>query len=175
MFNVRLLRELYLHMEWADARVWQAVLTLDAAHADDRTRTLLHHLHETQRAFLCVWTDRPLAWPASRDFAALREARSWARPYYGEVGRLLERLDDAQLARPLSVPWAAQLESYLDRPAAKVSLGESMFQVTSHSTYHRAQVNTRLRELEGDPPLVDYIAWLWLGRPAATWELEDEP
>jgi len=48
-------------------------------------------------------------------------------------------------------------------------LAKTAFQVTGHSTCHRGQVNTRLRELGAYPPLVDYIAWLWLGRPAADW------
>ena len=42
-------------------------------------------------------------------------------------------------------------------------------QVASHSTYHRGQVNARLREVGGTPPLVDYIAWIWFGRPAPNW------
>jgi uncharacterized damage-inducible protein DinB len=38
-----------------------------------------------------------------------------------------------------------------------------------HTVYHRGQVNARVRALGGEPPLVDYIAWLWLGRPAPEW------
>jgi uncharacterized damage-inducible protein DinB len=49
------------------------------------------------------------------------------------------------------------------------TLAETMLQVASHSTYHRGQVNARLRELAGEPPLVDYIAWIWFGRPAPEW------
>ena len=37
--------------------------------------------------------------------------------------------------------------------------------VAMHTTHHRGQVNARLRELGAEPPLVDYIAWLWQ-RPA---------
>jgi uncharacterized damage-inducible protein DinB len=44
-----------------------------------------------------------------------------------------------------------------------------MIQVATHSTYHRGQVNARLREVGGEPPLVDYIAWIWFGRPAPEW------
>ena len=38
-----------------------------------------------------------------------------------------------------------------------------------HTAHHRGQVNARLRELGAEPPLVDYIAWLWKGRPDAMW------
>ncbi len=37
-------------------------------------------------------------------------------------------------------------------------------------TGDRGQNATRLRELGGEPPLTDYIAWLWKGRPAPDWE-----
>lgn len=47
-------------------------------------------------------------------------------------------------------------------------LKEKLHQV---STYHRGQANSRLRELGGKPPLVDYIAWIWFGRPAPRWDL----
>ena len=39
-----------------------------------------------------------------------------------------------------------------------------------HSTYHRGQVNVRLRELGGEPQLVDFIAWVWEGKPRAVWD-----
>jgi uncharacterized damage-inducible protein DinB len=44
-----------------------------------------------------------------------------------------------------------------------------MLQVASHSTYHRGQINTRFRELGGEPAIVDLIAWVWLGKPKASW------
>ena len=44
-----------------------------------------------------------------------------------------------------------------------------MIQVTIHSTHHRGQFNARLRQVGGEPPLVDYIAWVCFGRPPAEW------
>ena len=38
-----------------------------------------------------------------------------------------------------------------------------------HSTYHRGQINTRFRELGGEPAMVDFIAWVWLGKPKSEW------
>jgi len=45
-----------------------------------------------------------------------------------------------------------------------------MLQVPLHSQYHRGQINARLRAVGGEPPRVDYIVWVWLGRPGAHWE-----
>ena len=60
-------------------------------------------------------------------------------------------------------------------PAAVTTLGETVFQVWAHTTAHRAQVNTRLRDAGVTPPLVDYIGWLWAGRPQADWPGMDHP
>jgi uncharacterized damage-inducible protein DinB len=55
------------------------------------------------------------------------------------------------------------------REPVPTTMRETMLQVAMHSTYHRGQVNARLRELGAEPPLTDYIAWLWMGKPAAEW------
>ena len=67
------------------------------------------------------------------------------------------------------MPFVAEYERQMGRSFGVPTLAETMFQVTSHSTYHRGQVNARLREVGGQPPLVDYIAWIWFGRPDAEW------
>jgi uncharacterized damage-inducible protein DinB len=155
------IRDLFAHMEWADATVWRVAL----AHDDERLRALLHHLHLTQRAFLDVWTQRDF------DFAELQRKRAgldlmqWARRYYGELAEFVNTLTDASLGREIVMPWAAR---FIEKPAP-VTLAEAMLQVASHSTYHRGQANMRLRELGAEPPLVDYIAWLWLHRPPVQW------
>lgn len=167
--SIGFLRELYRHMEWADARVWQAVLGQAGTVMDERLRHVLHHLHETQRAFLHVWTDLPLDYGEPREFASFAELNDWARPYYEEVGRFLESVDEARLSNSLDLPWSTYFEESLGRPPEPTTLAETLFQVPSHTTHHRAQVNTRLRELGAEPPLVDYIVWVWFGKPAASW------
>lgn len=36
-----------------------------------------------------------------------------------------------------------------------------------HTTYHRGQLNTKIRELGGEPPLTDFIYWVGLDKPKA--------
>lgn len=156
-------------MEWADASVWQAVPTVPAAAGDSTLRARLHHIHLVQRAFLQVWSDGPLDLPEVSDFTDLPALEEWAQPYYAEVGNYLEALDPPALERPVTMPWVPRYEQRLGRRFSTPTLAETIFQVTSHSTYHRGQVNARLRELGGEPPLVDFIAWVWLGKPAASW------
>jgi len=169
MFTLAGLQDLYRHLEWAEARVWTAVLGADAAVADPELRDRLHHVHLTQRAFLDVWTGQPVGRYREQRFPSLRELYAWARPYYAAVARFLDSVTAEDLSTPTPVPWARYFAKERGGAVGTTTLAETLFQVTAHSTYHRAQVNTRLRVLGLTPPLVDYIAWLWLERPAPRW------
>jgi uncharacterized damage-inducible protein DinB len=165
MWTLDTLRDLYAHMEWADEEVWRATATLPAGPVDSRLRGLLLHLHVVQRAFLLVWSGKEVTFPEVESFPALADVRAWAEPYYLEVQAFLATVTQERLAEEVRLPWADEMTAG-GRPPFAPTLGETMFQVTSHSTYHRGQVNARLRELGTEPPLVDYIAWLWFGRPS---------
>lgn len=171
MVPLPLLRELFAHMEWADATVWRAALSHSLASEDKKLRDLLLHIHVVQRAFLHVWTERPLVFPEPNEFSNIAAVHRWAVPVYAELAQFLDVVDDPALSRPVNMPWVAQFEKRLGRGFALPTLAETMFQVTSHSTYHRGQVNMRVRELQGEPPLVDFIAWVWFGKPQAEWQV----
>jgi uncharacterized damage-inducible protein DinB len=169
MVTRELLLELFRHMEWADARVWEAIGSSDPH--DERLRTLLVHLHTVQRAFLAVWQGQPpeQGFRSPESFGALTEVRAWAQPVYGAQRAFLSDAPDVELARVLSPPWIAQVEAHLGRRPGPTTMAETAFQVANHSTYHRGQINARLRECGLTPPLVDYIVWLWLDRPGPEW------
>ena len=65
--------------------------------------------------------------------------------------------------------WRRWVEKTIGRAPEPTTFGETMLQVSQHSTYHRGQVNARLRELGIDAPLTDFIAWVWQGKPAPEW------
>jgi uncharacterized damage-inducible protein DinB len=171
MFTLDGIRELYRHMEWADTSVWRSVLAQPAAEADKKIRGLLVHIHVVQRAFLHVWTKQSLrtAFKEPEDFATLPEIMQWSQPYYREAARFLDTTDAAALTRPVTMPWVEEYQKQMGQTFSTPTLAETMFQVASHSTYHRGQVNLRLRELGGEPPLVDFIAWIWFGKPTPQW------
>lgn len=164
------LRELMHHMEWADAHVWRALLAHPPAQQDARLRELLLHLHGVQRAFLAFWTDQPLeAQTGDATSIELPKAYIAVQAYYRELHVAVDGFNEAALLRPIVTPGLERYEQQLGRRFAHPTLAETMLQVASHSTYHRGQVNARLREVGGEPPLVDYIAWIWFGRPAPEW------
>ncbi|MGQ0736864.1 MAG: DinB family protein [Acidobacteriota bacterium] len=166
MFTRELITDLFRHMEWADRTVWAKLPDGDAP--DERLRHLLVHLHMVQRAFLHIWTDRSVAavFRKANSFDTLADVRAWASPYYAEAHEFLSAVRAEHLTTRVMLPWADRLTEKFGREPEPTTLGETCFQVASHSTYHRGQVNARLRELGMEPPLVDYIAWVWFGRPA---------
>ena len=168
MMNINALTDLYRHMEWADAAVWVSVLASESGRADARLREYLYHLHVVQRAFLRAWRgeSRETPYPTFDEAPSLMH---WGRTYYGEALAHLGASSDEELPRPLPVPWASMVERSLGRAPETTTFGETVLQVALHSLYHRGQINARLREVGGEPPLVDYIAWVWRGRPVASW------
>jgi uncharacterized damage-inducible protein DinB len=155
-------------MEWADAIVWRAVLASDAASTDARVKDWLHHIHMVQHAFINVWQGQPHSADAGKDLD-LTALASWGREFHQLATAHLASLSDADLDAPMNMPWAKYLTKHLGRDPASTTRGETIVQVAAHSTYHRGQVNARLRELGAEPPLTDFIAWLWFARPAADW------
>lgn len=162
------LEQLTRHMAWADALVWRTVLDDPEATYDLRIRALLHHLHTVQWVYLQLLRHEPVEVPDEDAFADLDELCRWARSYHEEAPAFLRSLDPTSLDVPVDLPWSARLVERFGtvHPA---SVRQSILQVTSHSTYHRGQLNTRIREVGGEPPLTDFVAWVWIGAPEAAW------
>lgn len=169
MFSTAVIHTLFQHMEWADAAVWKVALTVPGADRDPFLRDRIRHIHMVQHAFLDVWKGTDPTFRDVSDFTDLLSIREWGRRSYSDALSFLSTLAERDLQRPIVMPWVPEYEKDLGIRFETPTLAETMFQVTNHSTYHRGQVNRRLRELGGNPPLVDFIAWVWTGKPAADW------
>lgn len=152
--------------EWADAVTWKAVLATGAEDAELREK--LHHVHVVQWVYLQLWRDQAPAPRALDGFSDLAALRDWVREYYRELPGFLAGVSDADLGREIRIPWADRLVERYGQ-ARTTTLCETLLQVALHGTYHRGQVNRRVRELGGEPPLTDFVAWVWMGRPAPDW------
>lgn len=155
-------------MEWADAQIWRAALALPEAMSDADLRGRLYHAHVVQWAYLQIWRGEPLDYREESSFADLAAIEAWVRDYYRALAEYLDAVDVEAWEREIEFPWAEQLVERFGS-ARTATFAETVDQVVSHTTYHRGQINTRLRELDGEPPLTDFIAWIWMGRPAAEW------
>ena len=158
------------HMKWADAEVWKKVLPLEAAHNDERIKKLLYHLHQVQYAFYFLWNDLALEIPKPETFSDLKSIAKWGIDYQEKLNTFLSSPKADEKDKVIQIPWSIFMERKIEKKVIPATLEETMLQVASHSTYHRGQINTRFRELGGDPASVDFIAWVWLGKPAGDLE-----
>lgn len=160
------LPDLYRHQEWADATVWRAVVALGSD--DQRVRDLLYHIHLVQHAYIGMWRGDAPSFREASSFADLGAILRWGRDAHAKMAPLVESLSP-EAAKTIAIPWTEIVEKQFGRKVGPVTAGETLMQVVMHSQYHRGQVNARIRELGAVPPMVDYIAWVWLERPAPEW------
>jgi uncharacterized damage-inducible protein DinB len=152
-----LLLDFTRHCIWADDEIWNAVTATPAALVDTTLLERFHHLHLVQHAFVHLVRGETVDARQGRglDPDALRE---WGRAGAVTLFELARLIPDAELDEHIQIPWFRD-------PPIEISRGEALVQACLHTIHHRAQNATRLRELGGDPPNVDYIYWIWKGRP----------
>jgi uncharacterized damage-inducible protein DinB len=162
-------RPLFDHMEWADATVWRAVRACPEAADDKVLHDRLFHIHATQHAFLKAWRHEEFVYSGPDACPGLDAVLAFAREFYAVAPAYVASLAPDAVDRELVLPWSSFFAKRAGFDAHPSTLGETLLQLPSHSTYHRGQVNIRLRERGATPPLVDFIAWVWAGKPAADW------
>ena len=160
------------HMEWADSLIWNVVLASPTAVTDIALKDRLYHIHVTQHAFLQVWLGLSTAQlPASNTFDML-SLGSWARSFYIEARHDKSWLSSDALDRRVPDSLLSKAKERLGVGSAEPKLVDTLIQVILHTTHHRGQVCTRLRELGCEPPLSEYFVWVWCGKPAADWSVQ---
>ncbi len=169
MITKQLLEDMQAHMVWADATLWHAVFATPGAVSDPAVKERLFHIHFTQYAFFQAWQGEQFKRMKAEDFDTLEDVHKWMRPYYDKLKSFMLSLDEEKLHEPMEIPWAVYFGRQLGKDVEMTTLGETLLQVCSHSIHHRAQVNVQVRGHGGTPPLIDYIIWLWSGRPGPGW------
>ena len=160
----RLLRDLYYHQAWADAQHWKALEAFPAALDDPTLRNRLHHYHFTQHAFLWLaqGSGKPFTRTKPEDFKTNAALKEYGREFNTEAGRFLDEAPESRMQEIIEIPWGP-------RPPHPITVELALTQAAMHSLHHRAQNAVRLHELGGKPPVGDFIAWLWVGRPEPDW------
>lgn len=160
--------QLFSHMEWADALIWTSVAAVEAAHRDHTVMERLHHVHVVQRIYLQMWLGDPDRGRELSTFGDISEVQTWARDYYRALWEFVDRLDTRTLSGRVEFPWAEELVKWFGE-ARPATVHETITQVSMHSAHHRGQLCTLIRQLGGEPPLVDFIGWVWMGKPKPVW------
>ena len=165
------LEDLLSQMEWADALIWSTILSSPEARANQALQDRLYHIHFTQHSFLQLWRDLTSDLPKPETLDLVSLAR-WARMFYVEARADTSWLTASALERRAPEALVREAEASLGAGAFWPLVSDTVIQVVLHTTYHRGQVCTRLRDLGCETPLTEYFVWVWRGKPAAQWPTE---
>ncbi len=162
MIPLDTLRDLFDYNYWARDRQLGACAALNEeqflrpmGNSFSSVRDTLAHLIFAEWVWLERWLGRSPT-PADRQqvapekFPTLDSIRERWSALEGNMCSYLARLDERALERPLTYRnWRGEVCTY--------PLGETIFHVVNHQTYHRGQVTTLLRQLGAEAPAVDYL------------------
>ena len=170
MQKINTVLKLVEHMNWADSKLWQSVYYTESAKIDERIRELMYHIHIVQHVYYLNLSGKAVTVPEVIEFRSLQNIAEWGFKTNQKILSLVSLMDEVELGMNMKNLWFERIEKELGKPPADTTAEESIIQVVSHSTYHRAQVNTRLHELTGAPAKIDFITWIWLGKPKSEWD-----
>ena len=147
-----MLHDLIQHKWNANASLLRAISRHPQAAQDEELRKLLHHILIANRFWLALSMGRAFSLEEqSKVPESLESLAALYRETYVQEVEWISQVQEAELARTVET-------SYM--PGQRFSLSEAMMQVCMHSHGHRSQCATRLRQLGGTPPAMDFIAWL---------------
>jgi uncharacterized damage-inducible protein DinB len=155
------LRNLMAHAEWANAVFFHA-WDSSPARDNEEMRRRLSHLIGVQQGFLALLTDKEPGGPRPGPPDTFEELKSRAQSCHTGLRDLVVGMPPEKLSRTIQVPWFPD-------PPCVITVAEALVQVAMHSQHHRGQCMTRLKDLEGEPKNVDWIIWLWKGKPEGRW------
>jgi len=153
-------RELFAFNAWANRRIFDGVAALpaeqylrDLKSSHGGIHGTLCHIVWAEHLWLNRWLGKPNpATPQGKDLVGLAEVRRRWEEVEAERGRFLAGLTDAQLAASITIQpttGGAFVHTYL----------QTLQHAVDHSSYHRGQIITLLRQLGVKPPSTGLIGF----------------
>ncbi len=151
-------RELFTFNAWANRRIFDGVVELaesdylrDLKSSHGGIHGTLCHIVWAEQLWLHRWLGRPNpAVAQGRDLASLADVRTRWEAVDAERGKLLLDLTEAKLADTITIKPTMGGEY-------RHTFRETFQHVVDHSSYHRGQVVTLLRQLGVRPPSTGLI------------------
>lgn len=167
--NVEEIRRLFSYTEWANVRILACVRVLDGEqftrHIESSFPTIrdtLAHIAMAEWVWLRRWSgESPAGPPQWAHEASLETIETNLLAIGRERNVLLTTLAEEDLQRELSY-------RTMSGDSFATPLGDLMVHVTNHSSYHRGQLTTMLRQVGASPPATDLIVFLREQTPAPT-------
>lgn len=150
----QLLIELYQHQAWADAEHWKVFDAHPNALEDEIIRKRIHHIYQAQKAFLLICQKKVLDRQLLTEIQNMSVLKNKIEANHKEAIEFIKNISDEQLGEMVNIPWFKD-------PPVNITVEQALMQAAMHSQHHRAQNAARMRELGIEPPLTDYIVWLW--------------
>jgi uncharacterized damage-inducible protein DinB len=150
--------ELYKYNEWANERIAAALVPLPAETFDRNwggshptLRAAFSHIVATEWIWLERWhgvnPTKPPAWMDAGDAATLVEQLHVVN---ARRATFLRSLTDGDLDARLAF-------RFMSGKPGEQRLADLLFHVANHSTYHRGQVASMLRQAGSAPPATDFV------------------
>ena len=158
--NIAEARRLLTYTEWANARFVETIRNLSEEQLDREIvssfpsiRATLGHIVSAEWVWLRRWKgESPPAIPAWATDGSLDAIVTVLTDVERERREMLATLSDAGLDRVIA--YRTIKGDPFENP-----LAELIRHVANHSTYHRGQLTTMIRQVGGIPPSTDYSAW----------------
>jgi len=154
------IRELYDYNRWADQRMLSAAAKIDSekfaramGNSFSSVRDTLAHILGGEWIWLERWQGRfPNALLNAEEFPSVQSLASRWEIVQEEYAGFVDALTPQRLGEDLA---------YLNRAGQRFSypLWQQMVHVVNHSTYHRGQVTTLLRQLGAEPAVTDLLEY----------------
>jgi|SRR5579864_3459742 len=154
------IRELYAYNSWADQRVLEASARLAGdlflrpmGNSFSSVRDTLAHILAGEWIWLERWNGRfPATMLDPADFPSVESLRSRWQTVARDFQSFVKALTAEQLGKD---------RAYLNRAGERYSylLWQQMVHVVNHSSYHRGQVTTLLRQLGAEAVSTDFLVY----------------
>ena len=151
---------LYDYTKWADTRMFEAVTKLapeawtkDLGSSLKSARDTVVHLVSAQWIWVSRWKGQsPPGMFAAAEFPTQASIRDRWEPLAAELGAFVRAQTEESVAKPLTY-------KNLKGESFTYPLGQLMLHAVNHSTYHRGQVTTLIRQLGGQPLSSDLVVY----------------
>ncbi len=161
-FDKNRITRYFQYNDWAMSQVLEAARPLDDSRLDQpfemgmaSLRKSIQHMLDAERWWLANWAVDNSPFPrdeAPRSLPAMNEQFAQVS---GQRNAFVDALDGDDATRVVHVTAGG--------PKTCFRVTESLLQLCSHGTHHRAQCLNMLRQLGVKPPAIDLIVWLRAG------------
>ena len=151
---------LYDYTKWADGRMFEAVSKLspeqwtkDLGSSLKSARDTVVHVVSAQWIWISRWKgETPKGMWTAAEFPTPASVREKWEPLAADLAKFVGDQIEESVAKPLTY-------KNLKGESLTYPLGQIMLHTVNHSTYHRGQVTTLIRQLGGQPLSSDLVVY----------------